>query len=237
MQSTESCHAIAEQIEKLVVERVSIKLKSILSELQSEYPTMDFSTIEQKYIGNQDAEKSIASTRSHPTEESIQTVQIKIKRSKKPKQTVQASQTNTSTQIKESPSCVVPQASLLAVDPNTICMARKADNAQCTRRRKPNSDFCGKHFSHSRYGRVDDASDTNNHQDCKQIATVAEIIDGQEYFVDQFGVVFKYNAEEDGNKVEIVGKKDVTGKLVYLPDLIKKKNNIQELLTEQDDDD
>ena len=38
-----------------------------------------------------------------------------------------------------------------------LCMARKADTGQCTRRRKDGSDFCGKHNGQLKFGRIDDA--------------------------------------------------------------------------------
>ena len=37
-----------------------------------------------------------------------------------------------------------------------LCMAKKADRQQCTRRRKGNSEYCGKHQNNLKFGRVDD---------------------------------------------------------------------------------
>ena len=42
--------------------------------------------------------------------------------------------------------------------PSCLCMARKQDGNQCTRRRKPDGEYCGKHIKNRKYGRVDDHS-------------------------------------------------------------------------------
>ena len=64
---------------------------------------------------------------------------------------------------------------------NELCMARKADNDQCTRRRKDGSEYCGKHFNNLKFGRIDDEDKYSNNDDF--IKCSPEDIDGKEYFV------------------------------------------------------
>ena len=48
---------------------------------------------------------------------------------------------------------------------NELCMARKADGLQCTRRRRDGTEFCGKHASNLKYGRVDDEELNDSNKD------------------------------------------------------------------------
>ena len=95
-----------------------------------------------------------------------------------------------------------------------ICVARKADGQRCTRKRRENYEYCGKHSSHLKYGRADDnkPSDTT---DEKYVMTWHENIDGTDYLVDDQNVVYTYNLENP----EIVGKKNVEGKLIMLNEI------------------
>lgn len=74
-----------------------------------------------------------------------------------------------------------------------LCMARKADSGQCTRRRKDGSEFCGKHNGQLKFGRIDDtvlAKDNQNFIQCSSIK-----IDGTEYLIDKNNVVYSYDVE------------------------------------------
>lgn len=95
-----------------------------------------------------------------------------------------------------------------------LCMARKADNDQCTRRRKENSEYCGKHCNNLKFGRIDDEDKYSNSDDF--IKCSPEEIDGKEYLVDSLsGIVYCY----DFDNPKIVGKKNSEGKLVLIEDI------------------
>jgi len=96
------------------------------------------------------------------------------------------------------------------------CMGRKIDMEQCTRSRRPGSDYCLSHSKRLPHGRIDDAnfvkkekgkrgrkrkSSSFNEQD--YITTKVEVINGIEYLVDDENNVFSYNI----NNPEYLGKK------------------------------
>ena len=96
------------------------------------------------------------------------------------------------------------------------CMGRKIDMEQCTRSRRPGSDYCLSHSKRLPHGRIDDAnfvkkqkgkrgrkrkSSSFNEQD--YITTKIEVIKGIEYLVDEHDNVFSYNM----NNPEYLGKK------------------------------
>ena len=96
------------------------------------------------------------------------------------------------------------------------CMGRKIDMEQCTRSRRPGSDYCLSHSKRLPHGRIDDAnfvkkekgkrgrkrkSSSFNEQD--YITTKIEVIKGIEYLVDEHDNVFTYNM----NNPEYLGKK------------------------------
>ena len=74
-----------------------------------------------------------------------------------------------------------------------ICMARKQDGTQCTRRKKQNCDYCGKHVTSRRYGRIDD---NNTCKSLNVIKTKLENINGTDYLVDDNNIVFSYNVDK-----------------------------------------
>lgn len=97
---------------------------------------------------------------------------------------------------------------------NELCMARKADNAQCTRRRKDDSEYCGKHCNNLKFGRIDDEDKYSNNEDF--IKCSPEEISGKEYLVDNnTNIVYSYDFENP----KIVGKKNSEGLLVLLSDI------------------
>lgn len=98
-------------------------------------------------------------------------------------------------------------------DTDILCLARKADGQQCTRRKKDHNDFCGKHSNNLKYGRIDDEVKFSNNDN--YINTTIENINGVDYLVDNNNIVYSYDID---NPV-IIGKKNTMGKLVLLSDI------------------
>ncbi len=95
-----------------------------------------------------------------------------------------------------------------------ICIAKKSDGLQCTRKKKDDTQYCGKHSSNQRYGTIE--LDDNNIDDCdKYIMTWTEQIDGINYLIDSNNIVYSSNIDNP----EILGKKSKEGKLILLSDL------------------
>lgn len=95
------------------------------------------------------------------------------------------------------------------LNPDQLCMARKADGEQCTRRRKDCVEFCGKHSGNLKYGRIDD--DTKHPSD-SFIQCTPITIDNIDYLIDNNKVVYSYNIENP----EIIGGINKEGKLFKL---------------------
>ena len=88
-----------------------------------------------------------------------------------------------------------------------LCMAKKADNNQCTRRRKPNCDYCGKHQNNLKFGRIDDEEKFNDNS--KYIRTLHERIGGEDYLIDDNNILYTFDKENP----TVLGRK-VDGKVV-----------------------
>ncbi len=86
-----------------------------------------------------------------------------------------------------------------------LCMARKQDGNQCTRRKKDNLDYCGKHINNRKYGRIDDHSNIVDKlaEDDNYIMTWIEEFDGKEYLVDSNNIIYT----KDVSSPVIIGKK------------------------------
>jgi len=98
------------------------------------------------------------------------------------------------------------------LDKDELCMAKKADGHQCTRRRKDNNEFCGKHLNNLKFGRIDDDDkykDTN-----KYIKTMHEKINGIDYLVDINNTVYSF----DKNNPTVIGTK-IDDKLILVADM------------------
>jgi hypothetical protein len=69
------------------------------------------------------------------------------------------------------------------------CNARRANNEQCTRRRKEGSEYCGTHMKGTPNGylNLNECSDCNN----RKIDVIAEEINGIVYYIDSFMNVYK----------------------------------------------
>lgn len=109
------------------------------------------------------------------------------------------------------------------VDPATICMARKQDGNQCTRRKKIGEDYCGKHIKNRKYGRIDEPSPQFDKKSSKgSIATKVQTLGGKEYLVDEHNIVYTKNILNP----TIVGVKIAKGKLCNLDDIEKHMNSL-----------
>ncbi len=86
-----------------------------------------------------------------------------------------------------------------------LCMARKQDGNQCTRRRKDSNDYCGKHINNRKYGRIDDHSNIVDKlaEDDNYIMTWIEKFNGEEFLVDSNNIIYT----KDVSSPIIVGRK------------------------------
>ena len=88
------------------------------------------------------------------------------------------------------------------------CLARKQDGLQCTRNKKPNCDYCGKHIINRKFGNIDKINDNDNH-DCIRMSI--ENIDNVDYLIDDENLVYTNNIENP----TLIGSKTNNG-IVYL---------------------
>jgi len=101
--------------------------------------------------------------------------------------------------------------------PECRCMAKKADGFQCTRRRKIESEYCGKHISNIKFGRVDDDI-THQGENYKKTRRVN--IDGEYYLKDDDNLVYSYNKKNPTLMGKCIdGKLVTTGELLNLQDM------------------
>ncbi len=98
------------------------------------------------------------------------------------------------------------------LDHNEQCMGRKIDGKQCTRGRRPHSEFCKSHQNKLPHGRIDEPY--KNKECIKRgrkkkdkvidyVSTSLEIINGEHYLVDDNNYVYSYNI----NNPEFLGVK------------------------------
>ena len=69
------------------------------------------------------------------------------------------------------------------------CCAKRANNDQCTRKRRDGSMFCGTHIKGTPHGTIDNVS--NQGSAVKQIELIAQEIKGIIYYLDANGNVYK----------------------------------------------
>jgi len=102
--------------------------------------------------------------------------------------------------------------------PNLQCMGRKLDGVQCTRGKRDTSDYCKSHENKLPYGRIDEpfkGKEMNKRGRKKKnknndyILTHMEIIDGNNYLIDEKNYVYSFNI----NNPEFLGIK-VNNKIV-----------------------
>jgi len=84
------------------------------------------------------------------------------------------------------------------------CMARKQDGFQCSRRRKKQNEYCGKHINNRPYGRIDNKGDKDS------IAVKNIDIEDQQYLIDDNNIIFNLSGDV------IVGKLMENGKIFYV---------------------
>jgi hypothetical protein len=86
-----------------------------------------------------------------------------------------------------------------AKDGGDTCHAINEKGRKCTRRRKENTNYCGKH------------KEANDHSFDAHITVTLQIIDDIPYYVDKNGIVFNYSLEN----IQMIGYVDpATQKLV-----------------------
>ena len=86
---------------------------------------------------------------------------------------------------------------------NCKCLARKQDGLQCTRNRKFNEDYCGKHINNRKFGRIDD-NNNNDNIDNNLVKTCIEKINVENYLIDSDNYVYTNNIE---NPI-LIGRKE-----------------------------
>ena len=107
----------------------------------------------------------------------------------------------------------------------TICMAKKADGFQCTRRKKPGGDYCGKHIKKLKFGRIDD--ELRYSDKSKYIKTKRENIDGEYYLVDDQNLVYSCSKTHPlllGKKVIVNGEPKLISTKKYIE---QRKNSLE----------
>jgi len=71
------------------------------------------------------------------------------------------------------------------------CVAKRANNEQCTRRKKTDCEYCGTHYKGTPHGSVNSNINVDNDNVNKKIEVVAEDIRGIFYYIDKFNNVYK----------------------------------------------
>ena len=71
------------------------------------------------------------------------------------------------------------------------CNARRADNTQCSRKRRDGSVFCGTHIKGTPHGVFSSEEDPGNPSQTKQIQVTAQEINGIIYYIDHVDNVYK----------------------------------------------
>ena len=98
-----------------------------------------------------------------------------------------------------------------------ICMAKKADGFQCTRRKKNNMEYCGKHEKKLKFGRIDD--ELRYSDKTKYIKTKRENIEGEYYLVDEQNLVYSCSKTHPlllGKKMFIDGESKLISTKKYI---------------------
>ena len=120
------------------------------------------------------------------------------------------------------------------IDKECMCMGRKLDTLQCTRRRLPGHDYCLSHVKNRPNGRIDEdivikkskgkrgRKRKNNYdpkQNDKNYSTLWEnVIDNEKYLIDINNNIFTFDLE----KPIYLGRKNLEGKIEKLPPNIPK---------------
>lgn len=100
------------------------------------------------------------------------------------------------------------------------CMAKKANNEQCTRRRKDNEKYCGTHSKGIPHGKMTTVDNNDITSEIKKITVKATEINGIVYYIDTNGNVYdtediyenkenpriisKYNYDKETDTYELI---------------------------------
>lgn len=95
------------------------------------------------------------------------------------------------------------------------CNAKRADNKQCTRKRKDGFEFCGTHSKGAPHGLADDVCGVCT----KKIDVVATDIMGIVYYIDKFNNVYKTEDILEGKTdPKIIAKSTIVNGKACIPD-------------------
>lgn len=97
------------------------------------------------------------------------------------------------------------------------CCAKRANNEQCTRRKKDNMEYCGTHMKGTPHGMVDEQVDDS--LNTQQIEVWAQEIQGIIYYIDKFNNVYD-NIDIIKNQInpKIIAKYVKNGELYNIPE-------------------
>ena len=95
------------------------------------------------------------------------------------------------------------------------CNAKRADNKQCTRKRKDGFEFCGTHSKGAPHGLADDVCGVCT----KKIDVVATDIMGIVYYIDKFNNVYKTEDILEGKTdPKIIAKSTINNGKICIPE-------------------
>lgn len=97
------------------------------------------------------------------------------------------------------------------------CCAKRANNEQCTRRKKDNMEYCGTHMKGTPHGMVDEKVDDN--LNTQKIEVWAQEIQGIIYYIDNFNNVYD-NIDIIKNQInpKIIAKYVKNGEVYNIPE-------------------
>lgn len=88
-----------------------------------------------------------------------------------------------------------------AIPTTNRCLAKRANNEQCTRRKKNNCDYCGTHEKARPHGLIEPNNNNNNNvAQYKKVEVIAREIMGIVYYIDENNNV--YDTEDIMNNIE-----------------------------------
>jgi hypothetical protein len=98
------------------------------------------------------------------------------------------------------------------------CCARRANNEQCTRRRKDGSEYCGTHMKGTPHGAIDVQSDSTSNT--QKVEVWAQDIQGIVYYIDKNNNVYD-TADIIKNQMnpKIIAKYVKNGEIYSIPEL------------------
>ena len=111
-----------------------------------------------------------------------------------------------------------------AVNPDTICLGRKLDNKQCTRKKHNDAEFCKSHMIKLSNGRIDHPNQSNirnkrgrkrkvefdpRQYDNEYVTLWEDIIDGEKVLIDSNSNIYTFDLETP----QYIGKKEIDNKI------------------------